>query len=144
MELSQSWRISKHTLIELVDQDLTITNYHTNFMLLLYPIAKFCTQFPTPYFFFFLFFLRFYLFFHDRHRENERERERGRDTGRGRSRLHAGNPMWDSIPGLQDHTLSRREVLNRWAIQVSLLICLISGAWHTDWTILYITQCVSW
>ena len=38
-------------------------------------------------------------------RERERERERGRDTGRGRSRLHAGSPMWDSIPGLQDHTL---------------------------------------
>ena len=38
-------------------------------------------------------------------RERERERETGRDTGRGRSRLHAGNPMWDSIPGLQDHAL---------------------------------------
>ena len=43
----------------------------------------------------------------------ERERERGRDTGRGRSRLHAGCPMWDSIPGLQDHTLDGRQVLNR-------------------------------
>ena len=42
------------------------------------------------------------------HRERERERERGRDTGRGRSRLHAGNPMWDSIPDLQDHTLGYR------------------------------------
>ena len=38
-------------------------------------------------------------------RERERERERGRDTGRGRSRLHAGSPMWDSIPGPQDHAL---------------------------------------
>ena len=28
------------------------------------------------------------------------ERERGRDLGRGRSRLRAGSPMWDSIPGL--------------------------------------------
>ena len=28
-----------------------------------------------------------------------------RDIGRGRSRLHAGTPMWDSIPGLQDHAL---------------------------------------
>ena len=28
----------------------------------------------------------------------ERERERGRDTGRGGSRLHAGSPMWNSIP----------------------------------------------
>ena len=32
-------------------------------------------------------------------------RERGRDTGRGRSRLHAGSPTWDSIPGLQDQAL---------------------------------------
>ena len=27
------------------------------------------------------------------------QRERGRDTGGGRSRLYAGSPMWDSIPG---------------------------------------------
>ena len=39
----------------------------------------------------FIFFLRFHLFIH--------ERQRGRDTGWGRSRLHAGSPMWDSIPG---------------------------------------------
>ena len=39
-----------------------------------------------------------------RERERERERERGRDTGRRRSRLHAGIPTWDLIPGLQDHT----------------------------------------
>ena len=37
------------------------------------------------------------------------ERERGRDTGRGRSRLHAGSLMRDSIPGLQDHTPDRRQ-----------------------------------
>ena len=37
-------------------------------------------------------------------RDRERERETRRDTGRGRSRLHAGSPMWDSIPGLQDYT----------------------------------------
>ena len=37
------------------------------------------------------FFLRFiYLFVKDT--------EKGRDTGRGRSRLHVGCPMWDSIP----------------------------------------------
>ena len=33
------------------------------------------------------------LFIHERHREREAE------TGRERSRLHAGSPMWDSIPG---------------------------------------------
>ena len=42
----------------------------------------------------------------------ERERERSRHTGRGRSRLHAGSPMWDLIPDLQDHTLGRRQALN--------------------------------
>ena len=47
------------------------------------------------------------------HTHRERERERGRDTGGGRSRLHAGSPMWDSIPGLQDHALGQRQVLNR-------------------------------
>ena len=40
------------------------------------------------------------------------EGERGRDTGRRRSRLHAGSPMWDSILGLQDHALGRRQALN--------------------------------
>ena len=57
------------------------------------------------YAFFFLF-LRFYLFMRDTKRE--RERDRDRDTGRGRSRLHAGSPVWDLIPGLQDHALGQR------------------------------------
>ncbi|CAD7675667.1 unnamed protein product [Nyctereutes procyonoides] len=35
---------------------------------------------------------------------------RGRDTGRWRSRLPAGSLMQDSIPGPQDHTLSRRSL----------------------------------
>ena len=43
-------------------------------------------------------FLRCYLFIH------ERRRDTGRDTGRGRSRLHAGSPMQDSIPGLNPGT----------------------------------------
>ena len=51
-------------------------------------------------------FKRFYLFIHERHTE------RGRDTGRGRSRLPVGSPMWDSIPGPQDHDLSQRQMLN--------------------------------
>ena len=29
---------------------------------------------------------------------------------RGRNRLHAGSPMWDSTPGLRDHSLSRRSI----------------------------------
>ena len=48
-----------------------------------------------------------YLFIH--------ERQRGRGTGRGRSRLPARSPMRDSIPGPQDHALSRRQMLNHWA-----------------------------
>ena len=39
----------------------------------------------------------FYLFIPERHRE------RGRDTGRGRSRLCAGSPIRDLIPGSRDH-----------------------------------------
>ena len=36
----------------------------------------------------------------------DREREREAETQEeGRSRLHAGSPTWDLIPGLQDHAL---------------------------------------
>ena len=54
-------------------------------------------------FLFFFFRIIYLLLIHERHRE--RGRDTGRDTGRGRSRLHAGSPMQDLIPGLQDHTL---------------------------------------
>ena len=53
------------------------------------------------------------------HTQRERERERGRDTGRGRSRLHTGSPMWDSIPGLQDHALGQRQAPNHCTTQGS-------------------------
>ena len=49
------------------------------------------------------------------------ERERGRDPGRGRSRLHAGSPTWDSIPGPWGHDLRQRPMLNSSATQVSPL-----------------------
>ena len=39
---------------------------------------------------------------------SDTERERGRE----RIRLHTGCLMWDSIPGLQDHALGQRQVLN--------------------------------
>ena len=48
----------------------------------------------------------FYLFIHEKHTE------RGRDIGREGSRLRAGSPMWDSVPGLQDDVLSQRQMLN--------------------------------
>ena len=38
-------------------------------------------------------------------RDAQRERDREADTGRGRSRPHAGSPMWGLIPGLQDQAL---------------------------------------
>ena len=45
--------------------------------------------------------------------DTHRHTEAGRDTGRGRrSRLHAGSPMQDSVPGVQDHTLGQRQALN--------------------------------
>ena len=53
---------------------------------------------------FLLFILRFYLFMKDTQRQRHRQRE---------SRLHAGSPMWDSIPGLWDHALALRQVPNR-------------------------------
>ena len=57
-----------------------------------------------------------------------RDRERCRDTGRGRSRLHVGSPMWDSIPGLRDHALSQRQMLNHGATQVPLLSLILRAA----------------
>ena len=48
------------------------------------------------------FFLKI-LFIHETHTHTHTHT--GRDTGRERRRLHAGNPMQDSILGLQDHTL---------------------------------------
>ena len=50
----------------------------------------------------------------------------------------AGSPTWNSIPGLQDHALSLRQMLNRWAIQASLqqiMLYLISRhplVWSTQ------------
>ena len=57
------------------------------------------------FFFFFLKILFIYLFM--------RHTEKGRDTGRGRSRLLAGSPMWNLIPGPQGHALGRRQMLTR-------------------------------
>ena len=41
-----------------------------------------------------------------------RDTGRGRDIGRRRSRLHAGSPMWDSLPGPRKDTPSQRQMLN--------------------------------
>ena len=51
----------------------------------------------------------FFYFFKDFIYLLMRDTERGRDIGRGRSKLLMGNPMWDSIPGPQDHNLSQRK-----------------------------------
>ena len=51
-----------------------------------------------------LFFKKYFIYLFMR----DTERKGGRDIGRGRSRFHVGSPVWDSIPGLQDHTLSQK------------------------------------
>ena len=43
----------------------------------------------------------------------DRERDRGRDTIETQAGSMQGNLMWDSVPGLQDHTLGGRQALNR-------------------------------
>ena len=50
------------------------------------------------------------------HRERERQRHRQRE----KQAPCTGSPMWDSIPGLQDHALGQRQALNRCATQGSL------------------------
>ena len=75
-----------------------------------------CRFFFSFLFLSFFFFLEgLYLFIHERHTQ----RERGRVTGRESSRLHAGSPMWDSVLGSGDHTLSQRQTLNHCATQAS-------------------------
>ena len=64
-----------------------------------------------------------YLFIHERYRK------RSRDIGRQRSKLPAGSLMQDLIPRHWDHYLSRRQMLNLWAIQVSQC----SNSWSRYW-----------
>ena len=54
----------------------------------------------------------------------EKPRKRHKDIGRGRSRLPAGSPMGNSIPGPRDHDLGQRQMLNHWATQVPLVILI--------------------
>ena len=60
------------------------------------------------------------------------QRERGRDTGRGRSRLHAGSPTRDSIPGPQPGSHPGPKVaLNCWATRAAPEISLLMTAKST-------------
>ena len=68
-----------------------------------------------------------------------RDTKRVRDIGRGRSRLPVGSPMQNSIPGLWDHALSPRQMLNHWATQVpwympflTMCLCLLSPPTITE------------
>ena len=42
-----------------------------------------------------------------------RDKEKGRDTGRGRSRLHAGSPIQDLIPGSRPGPKAGTKLLSR-------------------------------
>jgi len=53
-----------------------------------------------------LFFFKDFIYLFERAREGEGQREK--QTPR-----QTGSPMWDPIPGLQDHDLSRRQSLNQ-------------------------------
>ena len=56
-----------------------------------------------------------------------RDTEREADTGRRKSRLHVGSPMWDSILGPCDHTLSQSkdtQPLSHPGIPIVLLMIL--------------------
>ena len=64
-----------------------------------------------------------------------RDTQRGRDIDRERSRLPMGSPMWDSILGLWDHVLSRRQMLNHQATQASLFVSFFVGRKVTTFTI---------
>ena len=65
----------------------------------------------------FFFFLLKILFIYSWETHTHTHTHRGRDTGRGRSRLHTWSPMWDLVPGLQDHALGWSQALNCWATQ---------------------------
>ena len=47
-----------------------------------------------------------------RERERERERERQRHRQREKQAPCTGSPMWDLVPGLQDHSLGQRQAFN--------------------------------
>uniref|UniRef100_A0A8C0MPL5 AlkB homolog 4, lysine demethylase n=1 Tax=Canis lupus familiaris TaxID=9615 RepID=A0A8C0MPL5_CANLF len=67
----------------------------------------------------FFFFFNFYLFMIVTERERQRLRQREKQAP------CTGSPMWDSIPGLQDHALGQRQAPNRCATQGSL--CFVYG-----------------
>ena len=60
-----------------------------------------------------------------RERERERERQRHKQRERERIRLHAGSPMRDSIPCLQDHTPGPKAAPNHWATGASHTIIFL-------------------
>ena len=47
------------------------------------------------------------------HTQREREREREAETQAEGEAGSMQSPMWDSIPGLQNHTPGQRQALNR-------------------------------
>ena len=110
--MSEKWDLMASFCISLMTTEATMFFLYM-FVAHLY-VLFYMIFFPYLFGYLILFFFKF-LFIYDSHTE----RERGRDTGRGRSRLHAGSPTWDSIPGLQDRALGQRQAPNHCATQGS-------------------------
>ena len=102
-----------------------------SYLVILIPLIDPFVFFLLPwweYHILFLFFFKDSLYLFEREREREREK----------SRLHAGCLTWDSIPGLQDHTLGQRQALNRWATQGS------PGIPHFKLSLYYLSILLYW
>uniref|UniRef100_A0A8C7BLM2 Uncharacterized protein n=1 Tax=Neovison vison TaxID=452646 RepID=A0A8C7BLM2_NEOVI len=91
---------------------------------------------------FFFFFLKI-LFIYLRERDSEREHERGEGQRAKQTPHEAGSPMWDSIPELQDHALSRRQwsnqlrhpgvpILGILVVLIIILFCYTCSLEHCD------------
>ena len=117
------WKIQSGNLCLLIQE----FNLFILLWLLIY-VDFFLTSTFVFIFLFFLYLFKDSIYLFMRGKERERERKREADTGWRRSRLHAGSPTWDSIPGLQDQALGWGR---RWTAELPgcpLLLFLMSPA----------------
>jgi len=71
------------------------------------------------------FFFKDFVCLFERERMRETAHERGEGQREKQTPCRAGSPMRDSIPGLQDHDLSRRQSLNQLSHPGALYIFFI-------------------